>query len=228
MKKEELLKRINKSVDEQREIIENTNSVSFAAREILGSDSTLARNIIKEICIKNGWKIPVWYNRVRYCVNCGKEIIGGDSKKKFCSHSCSATYNNIKRGKTKYFCLNCGKELKRGKFCNNTCYAKYYEKQYVERWKNGEETGLSGKYGIKNAVRNYIFNKNNNKCENCGTNLVNPYTNNSILQIHHIDGDCTNNKEENLKLLCPNCHAMTENFGSRNKKATRKDNRKRY
>ena len=30
-----------------------------------------------------------------------------------------------------------------------------------------------------------------------------------------------NNSEENLQLLCPNCHAMTENFGSRNKKSTR-------
>ena len=24
--------------------------------------------------------------------------------------------------------------------------------------------------------------------------------------VHHIDGNCTNNKEENLQLLCPNCH----------------------
>ena len=58
--------------------------------------------------------------------------------------------------------------------------------------------------------------------------MVNPYTHKTILQIHHKDGDCTNNKPNNLMVLCPNCHAMTENFGSRNKNATRKDNRKRY
>ena len=34
------------------------------------------------------------------------------------------------------------------------------------------------------------------------------------LEIHHIDGDCTNNKMENLQLLCPNCHSLTSNFGS--------------
>ena len=32
--------------------------------------------------------------------------------------------------------------------------------------------------------------------------------------MHHIDGDCTNNKMENLQLLCPNCHSLTSNFGS--------------
>lgn len=41
-------------------------------------------------------------------------------------------------------------------------------------------------------------------------------------EIHHIDGDATNNKEQNLQVLCPNHHAMTEHFGSRNKNSTRK------
>ena len=30
-----------------------------------------------------------------------------------------------------------------------------------------------------------------------------------------------NNKEENLQLLCPNCHSLTENFGSSNKNSSR-------
>jgi NADH pyrophosphatase NudC (nudix superfamily) len=87
MKKEELRKAITKSIEEQKSIIENTNSVSHAAREILGINSTLARTIVKEICNEQGWEIPTWYNRVRYCLNCGKPIIGGDSKKKFCNNS---------------------------------------------------------------------------------------------------------------------------------------------
>ena len=33
--------------------------------------------------------------------------------------------------------------------------------------------------------------------------------------------------EENLQLLCPNCHALTENFGSRNENCTRVDKRYR-
>ena len=70
--------------------------------------------------------------------------------------------------------------------------------------------------------------KYNCSCQECGWNKVHPITGNVPLQIHHIDGDCTNNKEENLQLLCPNCHTLTENYGSLNKNATRIDKRKRY
>ena len=62
--------------------------------------------------------------------------------------------------------------------------------------------------------------KNNCKCEKCGWGETNEFTGNIPLQVHHIDGDCKNNREENLQLLCPNCHSLTENFGSRNKNAT--------
>lgn len=43
-----------------------------------------------------------------------------------------------------------------------------------------------------------------------------------LAQIHHIDEDPTNNKEENLILLCPNCHALADS------KNTRKGNGRRY
>lgn len=32
------------------------------------------------------------------------------------------------------------------------------------------------------------------------------------LQVHHIDGDNTNNVLENLQLLCPNCHSYTDSW----------------
>lgn len=38
------------------------------------------------------------------------------------------------------------------------------------------------------------------------------------LQLHHIDGDKNNNCIENLQLLCPNCHSLTENFCGKNVK----------
>lgn len=37
------------------------------------------------------------------------------------------------------------------------------------------------------------------------------------LEVHHKDGDRTNNALENLQLLCPNCHAMTDNWRGRGK-----------
>ena len=214
-------------------VLDESSTISDVARIIFGKPNYTNREKCKEILSENGidWKEWVENKKIKpkkFCLNCGKEIVGGDSRKKFCDSSCAAKYNNKLRKQDKHHCLNCGKEIKRGKFCDNTCHAEYRRKQYIERWKNGEENGLSGKYGIIEAVRHYIFEKNDNKCEVCGKSYINPYTGLSVLQIHHKDGDCTNNKEENLQLLCPTHHAMTENFGSRNPNATRKDNRKRY
>ena len=52
MKRNDLINRIDKTIDEQKEIIKNATSLSSAAREILGTDSTLARTIIKDICLE--------------------------------------------------------------------------------------------------------------------------------------------------------------------------------
>lgn len=66
-----------------------------------------------------------------------------------------------------------------------------------------------------------MLQKHNYKCEKCGWGEVNPSTGKIPLQIHHIDGNSENNVEENLQVLCPNCHSLTENFGSRNNNAPR-------
>ena len=121
-------------------------------------------------------------------------------------------------GKVRY-CLNCGKLLnnRQTKYCSNICQTDYQYKQYINRWKSGEETGLSGEYSISQHIRRYLMNKYSCKCQLCEWGEVNQYTNTTPLEIHHIDGDYKNNNEDNLQLLCPNCHALTETYKSHNK-----------
>jgi hypothetical protein len=38
------------------------------------------------------------------------------------------------------------------------------------------------------------------------------------LEAHHRDGDRTNNSLDNIELLCPNCHALTGSYRSKNRK----------
>ena len=48
---------------------------------------------------------------------------------------------------------------------------------YIKRWKNGEESGLRGKYEISNYIRRYLFEKYHSKCQICGWGSKNPVTN---------------------------------------------------
>lgn len=55
------------------------------------------------------------------------------------------------------------------------------------------------------------------KCENCN-NII--WNNLPIpLELDHIDGNPYNHKLENLRLLCPNCHAQTSTYRGKNKKS---------
>jgi hypothetical protein len=38
------------------------------------------------------------------------------------------------------------------------------------------------------------------------------------LELDHINGEPTDNRFENLRVLCPNCHAQTETYCGRNRK----------
>ena len=67
-----------------------------------------------------------------------------------------------------------------------------------------------------NKIRKKILEENlkPHKCECCGleTWLDSPIP----LEIHHKDGDRTNNTLENFELLCPNCHAFTDSYRGKN------------
>jgi len=155
------------------------------------------------------------------CLECGKKLTG-KWQIKFCSKTCANIYNNRNRKKEQIYCKNCGKKLvgckRKNTFCNQHCHQEYRHKKYIERWLEGKETGARGKggYAISKVVRNYLLKKADHKCSRCGWEETNKYTNSIPLEIDHIDGNWRNNKPENLRVLCPNCHSLTETYRGAN------------
>ena len=124
-------------------------------------------------------------------------------------------------------CLNCNQDIsKSNKFCNVKCQKEYEYKTYINNWKQGIETGIRGEYQISMHIKRYLFEKYNNKCARCGWGETNIFTHNIPLEIEHIDGNYENNTEENLILLCPNCHALTSTYKGANINYGRKSRRK--
>lgn len=127
---------------------------------------------------------------------------------KYCSRICK--HEAQKTGKA-VNCFTCGKgiyrtqkDLKGSKskkyFCNKSCFA---------IWKNElfafGPTHFNWKHG-KSAYRN-IMARNNilQVCVGCGLK------DKRILLVHHIDHNRLNNKLDNLKWLCRNCHYLEHN-----------------
>lgn len=209
--------------------IDNCKSLNDIAKILFGKANYTNREKVKKYLFENGvdwkeWVESVKATKIRYCIVCGKKL--ENEQKKFCSHSCSASHNNKQREKKEKQCLNCGKKVenyhKNAEFCSNTCQREYEYKKYIDAWKNGKENGISGKYELSSHIRRYMLEKTNCSCEICGCNWTNPKSGKPIVEVHHKDGNAFNNKEENLQVLCPNHHAMTENYGNNNKLGRKK------
>lgn len=91
----------------------------------------------------------------------------------------------------------------------NTYTKKRFEVEVLK-----ENSSRLSSYKIKNLI--FKFKMKKEICEICGQ-LPEWKGKKLVLQLDHIDGDRWNNKLENLRIVCPNCHTQTENFVSKNK-----------
>lgn len=162
----------------------------------------------------------------RKCINSKCELffqIKPHDPKKFCSKKCASTVNNQKRKgfRIKVRCLSCGGIPNRNiyKYCSNKCQQDFEYSEFIKRWQQGLATGSIGvtTKTLSGYIRRYLFQKYQEKCSLCGWDKKHPLTQHVPVEIDHIDGDSDNNKEENLRLICPNCHSLTTSFRNLNK-----------
>jgi len=156
------------------------------------------------------------------CIQCNEET----NNPKFCSRSCSATFNNrgINRHMNKY--IN-KKELARKLRKEHKGYKTIANElnisaSTIRNWTkdiktdrkltilNSIELTPISKLKSNSQVRIRLLDKRGYTCEIC---KINNWLEKKItLEIHHIDGNNKNNNLDNLQILCPNCHSQTKNY----------------
>lgn len=120
-------------------------------------------------------------------------------------------------------CVVCGKGKTQStnpktsvfKYCSTVC----------QQIKQMLEAVQAGKASARTLKRYLIYTEGRN-CNKCKTKEWNGLP--IPLELEHIDGNSLNNDLDNLKLLCPNCHAQTPTYKGANRGNGRHARRQRY
>lgn len=151
----------------------------------------------------------------KICLHCAQPLSYENRRKSFCGHSCRATHYNTGnfKDKIRWTCEGCGKihETSPGgvkKFCNNTCQRAVTKKDSWDRLQRGELKDRA-------VIRTTLMREVGRHCFECG---LEEWRGHPIpLEVDHIDGNAGNNAFDNLRIVCPNCHGITNTWKGRNK-----------
>jgi len=114
-------------------------------------------------------------------------------------------------------CQKCGKLRYPKNIKEGLCFHCFDKKRKIKKWLSGDNA--SSQVGLaKEAayfVKDYLIELYGDKCFVCKESFFRT-NGTTIIQLNHIDGNYLNNSLKNLELLCPNHHAMTETWGSKN------------
>lgn len=92
--------------------------------------------------------------------------------------------------------------------------------EFLEAWKRGDivvSRGEGHNRRFNGPARRVLLRLADNKCQLCGWGETNPHTGKIPLETDHINGDPYDDRLENLRVLCPNCHALTSTYKGANR-----------
>lgn len=126
-------------------------------------------------------------------------------------------------------CRGCAKQFSGRSsrvYCSIACQRDLERRQRISSWL---ETGVVRHAGTGQGhyVRRFISAEQEGSCALCG--LTDTWNGRPLTMVlDHIDGDSSNNRRENLRLVCPNCDSQLETYKSRNRGRGRHSRRRRY
>ena len=170
-----------------------------------------------------------YFKNPKKCKQCGNPIpYLKRLRYNFCNRTCSAIYNNLKRGSLKSvfipenstkqysgkYCLKCGFPIKKGskKYCSHKCEIEDKSEKRLEKmllpFNNGELTDEQSRRFFREITTE-------KKCSICG---ITEWTGQSVpLVVDHVDGNHNNDLPSNLRFVCCNCDALLPTFKAKNK-----------
>lgn len=156
---------------------------------------------------------------MKTCPKCGTEH---NKSGNFCSRSCanSRSFTNESKEKKRKANLDFYSSLskeerkkiaaeKQSKYDFDTAQKKVQQANRIRSWSRPYEEMSH------DSLRKRLLHERNYTCEECG--IGNEYNGKPLsLELDHVDGNNSNNKIENLRILCPNCHSQTPTHRSKN------------
>lgn len=198
-------------------------------QRILDAASRGRQTLIDQAKKEYALKLADYNKNPSLCLCCTKPLLFEKftNKAKYCSRSCAAKINNKKRKKQGAVlnCLNCNVKINdlksfKIKYCSIKCSAQHKSNKLMQDWLEGKKSPAP------KALRTYLKKLKPLICEICKHA---EWNNQPIpLEMDHKDGNHKNNNFENLRLICPNCHAQTPTYKSKNKGNGRDYRRERW
>lgn len=172
------------------------------------------------------------------CENCKQEHDGSFATGRFCSVKCARSFSaKVNREEINKRVSETMKKRVSDGLWRRPAGGGFKKGYDPRRRKFSEEDNEKAKIAFKKMQEEYVKNtpfnlltksirkrilieERGHNCEKCKNNqwMDSPIP----LELDHIDGNNKNNIKENLKLLCPNCHALTPTWRGKNCKTKRK------